>query len=92
MKVYGAGQSRYSYQGRDIIEHTGGIPGFKTLVARLPRPQSQFDSHEVNAEAGDDLAVVVLSNDDRGDFLIEAVKWRIIDDILGLKKIGWNDR
>lgn len=59
---------------------------------RLPRLQSEYDSDEVNAEAGDDLAVVVLSNDEQGELPIEAVKWRIIDDVLGLKKIDWNDR
>lgn len=75
-----------------MIEHGGSNPGFKTQVTRLPRPQSKFDSDEVNAQASDDLAVVVLSNDERGDLLIEAIKWGIIDDILKFKKVEWNDR
>ncbi|KAF5323782.1 hypothetical protein D9619_012929 [Psilocybe cf. subviscida] len=92
VKVYGGGQWRYSYQGRDLIEHGGSNPGFKTQVTRLPRPHSPFDSDDVNAEAGDDLAVVALSNDERGGLPMEAVKWRFIDEVLGLKKIEWNDR
>lgn len=46
----------------------------------------------MNAAAGDDLAVVALSNDERGGLPMEAVKWRIIDEVLGLKVIEWNDR
>ncbi|KAF9471387.1 beta-lactamase/transpeptidase-like protein [Pholiota conissans] len=76
-KVYGAGQWRYSYQSHDIIEHGGNNPGYKTQVARFP---------------DDNLAVITLSNDANGGFIIEAVKFRIADELLGLKELDWNDR
>ncbi|KAF8177235.1 beta-lactamase/transpeptidase-like protein [Pholiota molesta] len=76
-KVYGAGQWRYSYQGHDIIEHGGSDPGFKTQVARFP---------------DDNLGIITLSNDGKGSFIIEAVKFRIADELLGLKELDWNDR
>ncbi|KAF9524480.1 beta-lactamase/transpeptidase-like protein [Crepidotus variabilis] len=76
-KVYGAGQIRYSYRGREIVEHGGHNPGYRTQVARLPE---------------DNLGVISMSNDDVGGPLMESVKWRIIDDALGLQKIDWNSR
>ncbi|KIM36480.1 hypothetical protein M413DRAFT_449178 [Hebeloma cylindrosporum] len=76
-KVYGAGQWRYSYQGHDIIEHGGNNPGYKTQVARFP---------------DDNLGIITLSNDANGGFLLEAVKFRIADEILGLELLDWNDR
>ncbi|KAF9524497.1 beta-lactamase/transpeptidase-like protein [Crepidotus variabilis] len=76
-KVYGAGQARYSYRGREIVEHGGAIPGFKTGIARFP--QDQF-------------GVISLSNDDNGGFITESVKWRVVDDVLGLERVDWNSR
>ena len=76
-KVYGAGQGRYSYQGHDIIEHSGYNPGYRTQVSCFP---------------GDNLGIITLSNDAGGGFLLEALKFRIADEILGLKKLDWNDR
>jgi hypothetical protein len=68
---------RYSYQGHDIIEHGGSIPGYTTQVARFP---------------DDNLGIITLSNDVNGNSLLEAVKFRIADEILELKKLDWNDR
>ncbi|TFK32568.1 beta-lactamase/transpeptidase-like protein [Crucibulum laeve] len=76
-KVYGAGQWRFAYQGHEIIEHGGNNPGYKTQVARFPN---------------DNLAIISLSNEANGGFLMEAVKYRIADEILGLKEVVWNDR
>jgi len=75
--VYGAGQWRFSYQGHDIVEHGGNNPGFKTQVARLP---------------DDNLGIICLTNEERGVYLMEATKFRLIDDILGLKYVDWNSR
>ncbi|PFH51759.1 hypothetical protein AMATHDRAFT_2852 [Amanita thiersii Skay4041] len=75
--VYGHGQMRYSYRGHEIIEHGGSVPGYRTQVARYPY---------------DDLAIVVLSNDDQAYPMIEALKWRITDEIFGLPKIDWDTR
>ncbi|KAF5346704.1 hypothetical protein D9756_010344 [Leucocoprinus leucothites] len=78
-KVYGAGQWRYSYRGRELVEHGGNNPGFKTQVTRFPN---------------DNLAIVSLSNDANGGWLMESAKWRIIDDVLfsGQEPIDWNGR
>ncbi|KAF6765483.1 beta-lactamase/transpeptidase-like protein [Ephemerocybe angulata] len=66
--TYGAGQFRYSYRGTEIIEHGGNNPGFKSQVARFP-------------EHG--LGVVTLSNDgEQGGFVLEAAKWRIVDELV----------
>ncbi|KAJ7461119.1 beta-lactamase/transpeptidase-like protein [Mycena latifolia] len=75
--VYGCGQDRYSYRGHEIIEHGGSNPGFKTQVARFPN---------------NNLAIVVLSNDESGNHILESVKWRIADHVLGLETIDWAQR
>jgi len=75
--VYGAAQARYSYQGHDLIEHGGANPGFRSQIARLPN---------------DNLGVISLSNDYNGYFLMEAAKFRLIDDILKLRRVDWNSR
>jgi hypothetical protein len=78
-EVYGAGQARFSYRGRELIEHDGYVPGFSTQVLRFPN---------------DNLGIAVLSNDQQGNWFLNSVKWRIIDDILfkGQEPIDWNSR
>lgn len=76
--MYGCGQWRYTYQGRELIEHGGDNPGFKSQVTRFPN---------------DNLGIVVFSNDgDNGQTIIESFKWRIAEEILGLNEIDWNTR
>ncbi|KAJ7615898.1 beta-lactamase/transpeptidase-like protein [Roridomyces roridus] len=77
VSVYGCGQDRYSYRGFEILEHGGSNPGFKTQVARFPN---------------DNLGVIVLSNDELGGHILESVKWRIVDQVLGLEPIDWAQR
>ncbi len=56
----------------------GNNPGFKTQVARFP---------------ADNLGIITLSNDGTGGgFIIEAVKFRIADELLDLDELDWNDR
>ncbi|KAF8999419.1 beta-lactamase/transpeptidase-like protein [Cyathus striatus] len=76
-KIYGSGLFRYHYQGHELLEHGGSCPGFKTQLARFPQ---------------DNLAVISLSNDDNGEWVIEAAKWRVAEDILRLKKVDWSTR
>ena len=75
--MYGAGQWRYLYQGHDIIGHGGSNPGYRTQVTRFPN---------------DNVGIITLSNDENGGSLLEAVKFRIADKILGLNQLDWNDR
>ncbi|KAG7440325.1 beta-lactamase/transpeptidase-like protein [Guyanagaster necrorhizus] len=75
--VYGGGQAIMAYRGHTLIEHGGSAPGFHTQIARLP-----FDN----------LGVAVFSNDDiYGDRIMNIVKFGIIDKVLGLERIDWND-
>ncbi|KAJ6453711.1 beta-lactamase/transpeptidase-like protein [Mycena sanguinolenta] len=75
--VYGAGQDRMSYRGRELIEHGGGNLGFTSQVTRFPN---------------DNLGVIVLSNDMNGRHVLESVKWRIVDHVFGLDPIDWTQR
>jgi len=69
---------RYSYQSHDLVEHGGGTLGFITQIARFPT---------------DNLGIITLSNEyTSGGPITEAVKFRIADEILGLKETDWNDR
>ncbi|CAK5267122.1 unnamed protein product [Mycena citricolor] len=75
--VYGCGQERASYRGHEYIEHGGSNPGFKTQVIRFPQ---------------DGFGVISLSNDELGNGLMETVKWRLIDSVLGMEPIDWTAR
>lgn len=81
--VYGAGQIISSYRGHEVIEHTGGVPGFTSLTARLP---------------DDNLGIVLLSNDWLSLSALETIKWRFVDDIVvraaapNSPLIDWNGR
>ncbi|KZT69404.1 beta-lactamase/transpeptidase-like protein [Daedalea quercina L-15889] len=69
---YGLGWERSSYQGHDVITHSGALPGFSTSVAFLPH---------------DGLGIVVLANADAKDAANEAIVLRIVEDVLGLKRV-----
>ncbi|KAG6916502.1 hypothetical protein DXG01_006501 [Tephrocybe rancida] len=76
--VYGGGQNRYSYRGHEVIEHSGGLTGHLSWIARLP-------------DLG--LGVMVYSNDNNlGGWLTTIIKYRLIDEALGLEPIDWNAR
>ncbi|OSC96792.1 beta-lactamase/transpeptidase-like protein [Trametes coccinea BRFM310] len=66
---YGMGWFRMTYKGRDVVWHSGAIPGFSLLVAFLPE---------------DNLGVVLLANmDDKADDVM-SVLYRVIDEALDL--------
>ncbi|KZT69403.1 beta-lactamase/transpeptidase-like protein [Daedalea quercina L-15889] len=69
---YGLGWLRVSYQGHDVLTHSGAIPGFSTYVAFLPR---------------DGLGIVVLANADEKAAANLAIMYRIVEDVLGLKRV-----
>ncbi|KAF9545225.1 beta-lactamase/transpeptidase-like protein [Agrocybe pediades] len=77
VEAYGAGQRRLSYQGHDVIEHGGSLPGYKSQISRFP---------------DDNLGIIVMSNDANAGFLVKAVKFRIAEELLGLKEVNWNAR
>ncbi|KAJ7766340.1 beta-lactamase/transpeptidase-like protein [Mycena maculata] len=83
--VYGGGQSRGTYRGFEYIEHGGSTPvmhdpcrGFKSQIIRIPTQ---------------DLGVAVLSNDESfGTQIMEAIKFRILDEALKLQVVDWSGR
>ena len=65
------------YRGHHIIEHVGSNPVYRTQVTRFPN---------------DNLGIITLFIDENGGSLLEAVNFRIADEILGLNQLDWNDR
>ncbi|KAH6904352.1 beta-lactamase/transpeptidase-like protein [Coprinopsis sp. MPI-PUGE-AT-0042] len=93
VKVYGAGVWRYSYQGQDIIEHGGNLPGFVAQVARFTGSPASLNVGESPATKNHGLGIITLSNDgERGQLMTEAPKFRIVEDILGLREVDWASR
>ncbi|KAJ6464101.1 beta-lactamase/transpeptidase-like protein [Mycena sanguinolenta] len=76
--VYGGGQMRGTYRGFEFIEHGGSVLGYKSQITRIPLQN---------------FGVCVLSNDEPFGFqIVEAVKFRIIDEFLNLEAIDWSGR
>ncbi|THU84499.1 beta-lactamase/transpeptidase-like protein [Dendrothele bispora CBS 962.96] len=76
--VYGGGQSRGTYRGHEYIEHGGSTIGYKTQITRFPWAK---------------LGVAVFSNDDMyGSNFHEIIKWRLVDEALGLEPVDWDTR
>ncbi|KAF5376299.1 hypothetical protein D9615_008485 [Tricholomella constricta] len=87
-KVYGPAQWRYTYRGHEVLEHGGNNPGFKSQVARFPDLAGKIPRFP-NATG---LGIAVFSNDADGGVVLESVKWRIVDELLGLEEIDWYSR
>lgn len=66
--LYGLGWFLREYNGRKIVEHSGGVNGFVTSVALVPE---------------ENLGIVVLTNTDANNFY-DALKAEIMDAYLGL--------
>ncbi|KAJ7163474.1 beta-lactamase/transpeptidase-like protein [Mycena crocata] len=76
--VYGGAQSRGTYRGFEFIEHGGSTTGFRSQITRIPEQN---------------FGVAILSNDDSfGQHIVEAIKFRIIDEALKLEAIDWTNR
>ncbi|KAL0953877.1 hypothetical protein HGRIS_005051 [Hohenbuehelia grisea] len=72
--VYGGGQWQNTYRGHVLIEHDGSVPGFNSIVSRLP-----FEK----------IGIAVLTNDDQvGDVLANIIKYRIVDLALGMPPLN----
>ncbi|KIC96454.1 serine hydrolase [Flavihumibacter solisilvae] len=66
--LYGLGWFLQEYEGRKLVEHTGGVNGFVTSVSLVPE---------------ENLGIIVLTNTDANGFY-EALKWEIMDALFGL--------
>ena len=74
-ELYALGWELQDYEGRELIQHTGGVNGFVTSVTLVPE---------------ENLGIVVLTNTDQNGFFI-ALKWEIIDSYLGLPYRNYSD-
>ncbi|EJD51736.1 beta-lactamase/transpeptidase-like protein [Auricularia subglabra TFB-10046 SS5] len=77
--VYGMALASSSYQGHQYVEHGGSLMGYLSQINRFPN---------------DGLGIAILTNEyPRGQFVMEIIKWRIAEEILGLPlRVDWNAR
>lgn len=73
---YALGWQVESYRGHRLIQHSGGIDGFSSLVTMVP---------------GARCGVAVLSNKS-GTSLPPTLAYTVMDDLLGLSPLPWGER
>ncbi|KAF8514430.1 beta-lactamase/transpeptidase-like protein [Hysterangium stoloniferum] len=76
-KIYGMGQEMYSYQGVELIEHSGSTIGQHSILTRAPNQK---------------IGIAVLTNWDDGAYFQEIVKFKLLEKALRLKSVDWNER
>lgn len=74
---YGRGLVVGSYRGRPLVRHGGGIDGFISYMAWLPR---------------DSIGVMVLTNFSGNNPVPAIVTWNVFDRLLGLDEVDWIGR
>ncbi|HEY6952041.1 MAG TPA: serine hydrolase [Bacteroidota bacterium] len=70
---YGLGFFLRDYRGYKLVTHTGGLPGYVSLVMMIPQLK---------------IGVAVLTNQESGE-AFNAVGYRILDDLMGAPKTDW---
>ncbi|EIW73114.1 hypothetical protein TREMEDRAFT_59275 [Tremella mesenterica DSM 1558] len=73
---YGMGQFAFTYRSHQVYGHTGGLAGGKSLIIRLPP----------------NLGISILINDDIGVGPMWVILFSILDDLLDLPTINWEER
>jgi hypothetical protein len=73
--LYALGWGLQDYEGRELVQHTGGVNGFVTSVTFVPE---------------ENLGIVVLTNTDQNGFFV-ALKWEIIDAYFNLPYRNYSD-
>ncbi|RXK37347.1 hypothetical protein M231_05334 [Tremella mesenterica] len=73
---YGVGQFAFTYRSHQVCGHTGGLAGGKSLIIRLPP----------------NLGISILINDDIGVGPMWVILFSILDDLLDLRRINWEER
>ena len=76
--AYGLGLRSWSYRGRKVVSHGGGIPGQLTFLIRA-----------VDGEFG---LMVAANDNDVGNELVGSITNRMLDDLLGLEHVDWETR
>jgi CubicO group peptidase (beta-lactamase class C family) len=76
--AYGMGWGISAYRGHPLVTHGGGIDGFISRVAFLPR---------------DNAGIVVLTNTSRsGSWFCSVIVYNVLDRILRLSQVPWSKR
>jgi CubicO group peptidase (beta-lactamase class C family) len=70
---YGLGLGLQDYRGREVVAHTGGLPGYLSKVTLLPELK---------------LGVAVLTNQESAD-AFNALSWHVVDYYLGAPATDW---
>lgn len=73
-KSYGLGWFLFDYQGKKVVEHDGGLPGYISKVAFMPE---------------ENLGVIVLTNG-MPILMNEAIRNHIFDQFLGTAEVDWS--
>jgi len=72
---YGLAWSIQDYRGMHVVSHGGAIDGFRATVTLIPKER---------------LGIVVLANLGE-DNMPEALRWMILDQMMGLSARDWNE-
>ncbi|CAK5272059.1 unnamed protein product [Mycena citricolor] len=94
-QVYGGAQAQYGYRGHVIIEvsHFNSEASDPNLSISTEEISSVRFHAQVSRFPNEGLGIAVLTNDDVfGTYMKEVIKYRIIDEALGLESIDWNTR
>ncbi len=73
--AYGLAWTLQDYRGMHIVSHGGAIDGFRATVTLVPKER---------------LGIVVLANLGE-DNMPEALRWMILDQVMGLPARDWNE-
>jgi CubicO group peptidase (beta-lactamase class C family) len=70
---YGLGWFLFDYQGKKIVEHDGGMPGYVSKVTLVPEEK---------------IAVIILNNGEE-EFINTALRYSLLDILLSGKEKDW---
>lgn len=78
IESYGLAQWVYTYRGHTIHGHSGDLPGQESIHTRLP---------------DDGIGLMIAVNDAYlGRLILSTVQYMILDEMLGLEEIDWEER
>lgn len=77
IETYGLGQYMNTYKGVKEVYHQGTLPGFNSLLVRLP---------------DEAFGLALMSNDACSADTLQVVSYRLIDDVCGMGHTNWKRR
>ncbi|KAK4687896.1 hypothetical protein P7C73_g2232, partial [Tremellales sp. Uapishka_1] len=76
--TYGQGSMSFAYRSTPIVHHGGSLPGQKSQVTRVPSLGFAF--------------ATMVNDDEYGSLFHEIIEYRLLDHLLGLEPIDWEQR